>query len=244
MATTVQTRILDGVRVDCSGAPQGMVQMKFFDALKEFFARSNCWLFEMVISITNASNDYILSNGQPGTVINRLMWICRPQVPPPFPPVYLPMNPPQYLQLWSTNGPNGTQEAVNPLFGIPREAMLLNAGTPNPIMRIYCNPEANEYWIAVLALNVDDPLDKEGLASTVPDWIMDKYYDYIQAGVKSKMMLMPGKPWTSQQGSAFWGRKFNEGIGLARTEARARYVFSSQRWAFPQGWNARRPRVG
>ena len=239
MATATQIRIIDATRITCAGALDGMINMCLFDAIKEFFARSNSWLFETVVGIVPESNDYMLDTCQ-NVVVNRLMNVAQPRTAPPLPPRYLPMDPPQFLAIW-TEG-EGKDETINPLFSVPRDAVLLNAGTKCPIMRIRWNPQAPMFWVVTLALNVADPVDKEGLP-IVPDWILDKYYDYIKSGVISRLQQQPGKAYSSQQGASFHGRKFNEGIGLARTEVRAMFTYGGQRWAFPQGWNYRRPYV-
>jgi len=98
MATATQNRIIDSARITCSGATDGVIRMVLFDVMKEFFARSNCWLFQAVIPIVSNANDYIINTGQP-VVVNRLMKIEQPATPPPMPPQYLPMDPPQFLAL-------------------------------------------------------------------------------------------------------------------------------------------------
>ena len=241
MDSLAYTRIIDSARTHCPGALEGTMRRELFDVLREFFDRSNSWLFELIVPISTNANDYQIDPCQPVIVV-RLVSLSRPSIPPPLPPVYLPMDPPQFLQLWNVYGQWGTQEAINPLFNVPRDAVLLNAGVQAPIMRIRWNPHVNELWIATLALNLADPTDYEGLPN-IPDWILTKYYEKIAHGLASRLMLEPGKPYSSQAGAAYHGRKFNDGIGLARTEARHMYTYSGQRWAFPQGWNYRRPRV-
>jgi len=242
MATQTQVRIIDATRMTCPGALDGVIYMALFDALKEFFARSNCWLYETVVSIVPSTNDYVLEVCGSSVVVNRLMQVMLPRFPPPIPPQYLPMSPPQFLALLPNNELDGTSESINPAYSVPISAVLLNAGTSCPIMRIKTNPQQPQYWIATVALNIGDPVNQDGLPN-VPDWILSKYYDYLCSGVKSRLMLQPGKGYSSQQGAAFHGRKFNEGVGLARTETRAMFTYSGQRWMFPQGWNYRQPRI-
>lgn len=241
MASVSLNRIIDNARIHCPGALEGMIRLEIFNILKEFFARNNIWLFEMVVDINRGANDYVINTGQ-NVVVTRLMSLNRPRTRPPVPPRYLPTDPPQYLELWTVEGQYGTNEAINPLYSVPRDAILLNAGTKCPIMRIRWNPQADELWIATVSLNVADPTDSEGLPC-VPDWIAEKYNGYLADGVISRLMLQPGKPYSSQAGAAFHGRKFNLGLGLARQESRNMFTYGSQRWAFPQTWNYRRPRV-
>jgi hypothetical protein len=209
--------------------------------MKEFFQRTNIWLLELPIYITPQTNDYELSTGQ-CVIVNRLMALQRPRSPPPptgpcWPPTYAPMCPPQYLTV-SQNEDQRYTEAQNPLFRTQRAGALLNAGAKCPILRIFQNPNSNETWIATLALNTCDPTDADGFVEP-PDWIMEKYLSGLASGVISRLMLQPGKPYSSMPGSQYHGRKFNEAVGLARTEVRNMFAFGAQRWNFPGGWNSR-----
>lgn len=241
MATTSFIRIIDAARTHCPAALEGTMRRELFDVLREFFDVSSIWLFQLPVFVQPNANDYVLNPNQ-NVIVTKLMDLSRPRTPPPLPIAYLPMTPPQYLQIWNVNGVGGTNEAIDPLFNVPREGMLLDAGIQTPILRIRWNPQAYETWIATLALNLADPTDGEGLPN-VPDWILTKYYRYIIDGLIMRLMLEPGKPYSSQTGAAFHGRKFNYGCGVARTESRHMFTYSAQRWAFPQGWNYRRPYI-
>jgi len=240
MTTTNMARLIDRVRVNAPGVLDGAVNMLLFDVLKEFFQRSDAWLLELPVFIAPSTNDYQIETGQ-NVVVNRLMSLERPRSPPPpngpWPPEYLPMCPPQYLPV--VQGEDQPYvEAQNPLFRVRRAGVLLNGGSKCPILRIEHNPGTEEMWIVTLALNVADPTDADGLSSP-PDYLMEKYLSYIASGVLSQLMTQPGRPYSSIQGAQYHGRKFNEGVGLARTEVRRMFTYGSQRWAFPAGWNAR-----
>jgi hypothetical protein len=240
MTTTNMARLQDRVRINAPGAGDGMVRMEIFEILKEFFQRTNIWLLELPIFIVPTTNDYMLTTGQ-NVVVNRLMGLDRPRSPPPpvgpWPPNYVPMCPPQYLSVTQSEEQPYT-EAQNPIFRTQRAGALLNAGSKCPILRIFQNPYVNETWIATLALNTCDPTDPDGFV-TPPDWIMEKYLSGMASGVISRLMLQPGKPYSSMPGSQYHGRKFNEAVGLARTEARQMFTYGAQRWTFPTGWNSR-----
>lgn len=240
MTTTNMARLNDLVRMSAPGALDGIIRLQIYEAMKEFFQRSNIWLLELPVFIVGATNDYQLATGQ-NVIINRLMSLERPRSPPPplgpWPPAYVPMCPPQYLTVQQSEDQPYT-EGQNPLFRTRRAGVLLNAGSKCPILRIYENPNADEVWIAMLALNTCDPTDADGFVEP-PDWIMEKYLSGIASGVISRLMLQPGKPYSSLPGSQYHGRKFNEAVGLARTEARTLFTFAGQRWAFPGGWNSR-----
>lgn len=240
MTTTNLARLNDRVRMNCPGALDGIIRAEMFEVMKEFFQRTNIWLLELPIYIVPSTNDYQISTGQ-NVVVNRLMSLQRPRSPPPpngpWPPAYAPMCPPQYLTVTQGEDQPYT-EAQNPLFRTNRAGALLNAGSKCPILRIFQNPAANETWIATFALNTCDPTDADGFVEP-PDWIMEKYLAGIASGVISRMMQQPGRPYTSMPGMQFHGRKFNEAVGLARTEARHMFTFGAQRWNFPTGWNSR-----
>ena len=240
MITTNMARLQDMVRIAAPGALDGMIRLEMFNVLKEFFQRSDAWLLEIPIFIISTSNDYQIDTCQ-NVVVNRLMALERPKTPPPSSTlslVYDPMCPPQYF---ASSEPD-TQEGQNPLFRTARSGILLNAGSKCPILRIHANPGVNETWVATLAVTPCDPVDAEGFLDP-PDWVMEKYLNYLRSGVVSALMLQPGKPYSSVQGAQFHGRKFNEGVGLARTEVRRMFTYGSQRWNFPQGWNSSRPRL-
>lgn len=244
MTTTNMARLQDMARVAAPGALDGSIRMVVYDALKEFFQRTDAWLLELPIYVDPSTNDYQLETGQ-NVIIQRLMTVERPRSPATpstlMPPSYAPMCPPQFLAS-AEYGQGALSEAQNPLFRSPREAVLLNAGAKCPIMRIYHNPMSTETWIATLSLNICDPLDPDGFASP-PDWILENWLNYLASGVTCRLMLQPGKPYSSLPGAQYHGRKFNEGVGLARTAIRRMFTYGSQRWTFPRGWNSARPRL-
>ena len=258
MISTNVTRMNDMIRVAAPGSTDGMIRLEIFNAMREFLQRSDAWLYEMPVYVVQWTNDYVLETGINATV-NRLLSLERPRSPPPpymWQPEYVPTDPPQYLavtardtsaedmpiQYPSTYNVSAATEAQNPLFRVRRSGILLNAGVKCPILRIGMNPSANETWIATLTLNVCDPVDSEGFVSP-PDWCMNKWFDYMASGVLCRLMLQPGKPYSSVQGAQYHGRRFNEGIGIARTEVRRMFTYGAQRWNFPAGWNSARPRL-
>jgi hypothetical protein len=244
MTTTNFARLQDIVRMNAPGALDGIIRMACYYAMKEFFDSTDAWLLEVPIYIDPTTNDYQISTCQ-NVIVNRLMALERPRSPPPptgpWPPDYLPMQPPQYLRVAQSEDQPYT-EAQNPLFRTRRAGALLNAGSKCPFLRIAENPSTNEVWIATLSLNVCDPTDPDGF-TTPPDWVMEKWLEYIASGVCRRLMVQPGKPYSSTQGAQYHGRMFNQGIGIARTEVRRMFSYGSQRWAFPGGWNAPRPRL-
>lgn len=238
MTSTNMARLNDMVRMTCGGALDGVIRMEIYNTLKEFFQRTDAWLLEIPVYIVAKTNDYQLGTGQ-NAVVNRLMGLDRPSNPAVYAGLselpYLPMCPEQFL---STAGYGLTEEAQDPLFRTQRAGALLNAGEKCPILRIRDNPDTDEMWIATLAMTPCDPVDSDGFA-TPPNWVLEKYLSYLANGVNSRLMLQPGKPYSSLSGAQYNGRMYNQGVGLCRTEVRRMFGYATQRWSFPQGWNAR-----
>ena len=230
MSTSSLVRLLDIVRIDCPGVTDGILRKILFNTLREFFQRSNIWLLELPIYIESTTNDYTLETCQNAIVI-RMMLLEKPQQAPQQPIQYVAGCPPQFIQ-YPVNVPGFYTQ--NPYPRVPREGGLLSAGIKCPILRIYWNPGVTDVWIVTLAMSVADPVDSRGLPTDMPDWIIEKYFEYIAHGVTAKLMIQPNKSYSSPKMAEYNMRKFHEGVGLARTENRHLFVYGGQRWIFPQ----------
>ena len=103
-------------------------------------------------------------------------------------------------------------------------------------------PESLWLWMAltpdVLSEGMDDP-DNPGTPINLrtklelPDYFFTHHRQYIVAGVLSTMMLMPGKPFTSNHKSELHGRRFKAGKAKMRDYARHAWSFSDYTWKFP-----------
>jgi hypothetical protein len=237
MTSTSMARLQDVVRINATGALDGIIRLELFNVLKDFLQRTDAWLMELPVYIIPTTNDYQLQTGQ-NVIVNRLMDLNRPP-PGTVVPEYAPMCPPQFLSVvqGAAQG-QANAEAQNPLFRTKRAGILLNAGAKCPILRIVENPTTSETWIATVGLTTCDPTDADGFVAP-PDWVVEKYLTYIASGVIMRLMLQPGKPYSSMPGSQYHGRMYNQGVGLARTEVRRMFTYGAQRWVFPQGWNGR-----
>lgn len=56
-------------------------------------------------------------------------------------------------------------------------------------------------------------------ATTFPDELGIKYWDHLQAGAKSRLMMVPGKSWTNLQMAAVYKQQFEDGILKAKISA-------------------------
>ena len=71
-------------------------------------------------------------------------------------------------------------------------------------------------------------------ALNLPLYFFSHHRQYIVSGVYSRMMLMPGKPFTSNSKSEHHGRKFRAGLAKMRDYARHTWGFSEATWRFPE----------
>ena len=130
-------------------------------------------------------------------------------------------------------GPRPTVSSGVPQYGSPRNGHLERTGRA-ALLKIY-PPSTTETWIAHVALTIIDPTDSEGLPS-MPDWAVEKYQDYITSGLLSRLAMQPGKPYSNEKLVMYHGRRFLQGIALAKKEAQQGHTFGGQRWAYPQSF--------
>jgi hypothetical protein len=55
-------------------------------------------------------------------------------------------------------------------------------------------------------------------ATTLPDFLMDRYAEAIAAGAKARLMLMPGVQWSNPSLAGYYDGVFSSGITSARDE--------------------------
>lgn len=56
-------------------------------------------------------------------------------------------------------------------------------------------------------------------ATTFPDWIGDDFWEGLVAGTASRLMLMPGKPWTDGKAGAYYRDQFDSAVAEAKVWA-------------------------
>lgn len=77
----------------------------------------------------------------------------------------------------------------------------------------------------------------------VPDWTLRVYGMTIMAGLLGYMYAQPAKTYTNETNAAYWMKKFQNGIAMARAAALRNNTFGTQAWSFPQTFrtNSQRP---
>lgn len=95
--------------------------------------------------------------------------------------------------------------------GIPTNYIQLTPG----VLRLYQIPGV----AAAVGLKIRASVTPSDVATGIPDDLAQKYRDAIQAGAKSRLMLMPGKSWTNLDLSAVYGRAFGDMADAANADA-------------------------
>ena len=215
MALGAIVRLIDTARLQTSGCLEGTLRLEFFNALKEFLRRSDCWREDVDIPTLPGVSDYELPTWGTGSV-TKLVWLEGKRPPT------------------SPQNPNAR--------GSPKNGMLLHPETLGPVLRLDYTPAVPELWYAHVALTCADPTDSDGLPQ-MPAWIAEAYHDQLTSGLLSRVLLHPNKPYSNKDLAGYHGRRFNEGMALAKKDALQGYRHGGQAWTFPQTFRTRTQRT-
>lgn len=108
--------------------------------------------------------------------------------------------------------------------------------TPGALV-IATTPSAPAVWVATVAKTIKDPLDVDN-NPLIDDWIIQKYWDTLLAGINCRMMMSPNKTYTNMPLGMTQGRKFLSGKTVARNEAIKANVRGQTNWAYPRPYNS------
>jgi hypothetical protein len=210
-------RIIDQARIQAPGALDGVLLMELFATMKAFFEQTDAWKQKVTINAQPYEPYYEIPSFDQA-FINRLIWL-------------------------KGSPPSGSDPDLALCDDLrPQRSGWLERAGETAILRIERPPSVAESWLVCLGLTVIDPTDNEGVPRA-PDWLVEKYFDYIASGLLSRVAAQPGKPYTNPQIAMLHGRKFATGVSLARREARDGYLFGGQRWGFPQTFRTRSQRT-
>jgi hypothetical protein len=113
--------------------------------------------------------------------------------------------------------------------GSPVRAAL----TGSTELTFFTAPTAAYTYEVILIVSVGDPVSSSTGMPEVPEWIYERYFNTLLAGLISKMMGQPAKPYSNEAQSIIWGRKFRSGMNAARRDANVMHLNDGQRWRFP-----------
>lgn len=206
---------LPELRTAVSGADDAVIKQTIHAVLREFFTRGGGWKQELdPITLRLDRANYTINPQPQGVVL--------------YPD-----------QAWTTD-PTIADDGRTPLHVYPSEQLALGGNWGNGIYKVDANtigvvPAPNEAMdgkkLHIVALWRLLPG-----CTTVPDEVFDNWFDEILDGVKSKLFMMPSKPWTSTALGTFHGKRFNAGIGRFRAMMRKGYTTAEPAWSYPQTW--------
>lgn len=211
-ANEALTRILDAARLHTPGALDGVLLLEFFNTAKEFFRRTDCWRDHIELFIQPGIPEYPLNATAPAQVI-KLIWLegLRPI--------------------------GGLQNPIQ--HGPQRVGHLIVNQSRNKVLFVPVLPAGPEAWHAHVSLTIADPVSPEGVPY-FPNELLSAYHETLLDGLLSKVLMHAKKPYSDQQLAAFHGRRFNNGISVARNEARSGFLADGQHWQYPQQFANRR----
>ncbi|WP_374309876.1 hypothetical protein [Methylocella sp.] len=212
---SAQIRLVDLARDRLPGALDGMILRELFMTVREFFMRSDAWTHIISFCACPRQHKYKISPAaeEGDAFVNRLLWV----------------------------------EGLRPCSdktggGLACAATMPQPGAPFATIEIRNPPSAPEKWHAHVALTVVDPTDHDGFPR-VPDWLFDKHMGALLDGLLARMMTQPAKPYSNAAMAQYHGRRFENGVNLARTETRHGTLASGQRWSFPRSFQVRSQRA-
>jgi hypothetical protein len=96
-------------------------------------------------------------------------------------------------------------------------------------------PTAAKVLHAHVTLTVTEPAEIDGLSS-IPDWIVERYWTLLLNGLLGRMMSQQAKPYTSLAMATQHMRAFYAGVSKARIDGDRQNVYGAQNWHFPRNF--------
>lgn len=92
-------------------------------------------------------------------------------------------------------------------------------------------PSSTATWVARMTKSPSD-VDADNNPD-IPDWVIQRYRDFLVAGVRRDMHLDVSRPWSDAKMGAFWGNKFLAYKTEARIDAVKGSVVGQTNWTYP-----------
>lgn len=103
------------------------------------------------------------------------------------------------------------------------------------VVRLRDEPAENATWRLFFIMTISRQLDNAG-NPRMPGWIFERYSTDIMDGLLARLMSQDAKPYSSKPSAALHYRRFQAGIGRARSEVARQYVPGAQAWSFPNNF--------
>lgn len=135
-----------------------------------------------------------------------------------------------------------TEYEIDPSDGVIIGLMDLRNAADQPVRGSMSTPGVLEFeeipgsvetYQVTVALSVTEPVRSADDMPVIDDWVWEKHYQTIIQGVLSNMMAQAAKPYSNERLGIFHGRKFRNGVAMARIEALHSNKYGGQTWRFP-----------
>jgi hypothetical protein len=103
--------------------------------------------------------------------------------------------------------------SINQLGVAGSEPYYYNAAVERGSIRLFPSP-----GVTGLELTLKTCFAPAMTATTLPDFLMQRYTQVIAAGAKASLMSKPGQPWSNPHMAAVYGAQFASGMNDARAE--------------------------
>jgi hypothetical protein len=109
-----------------------------------------------------------------------------------------------------------------------------NATLPKPDLIVFATPPSDSaIYNALVSLTVIDPVNSDDNLPEFPDWFLTLYFQEFLDGVLSKMMSQIAKPYFSQTGFIYHGRRFRNFLSATRIAVDQRNTYGATSWRYP-----------
>jgi len=126
---------------------------------------------------------------------------------------------------------------LSPL-GIDSRVLIRAANTATRPAGYYTNPFDTVYFSPTVTADVEDVVFTLALKpipeTDVEDWVLDQFYEFLIAGLYSRMFSEKEKPYTDRTYAEQYGRRYFAGIAEAKALAEKNFTAGPSPWAFPR----------
>ena len=93
------------------------------------------------------------------------------------------------------------------------EPIYYNAATERGLIRLFPIPANASQSLVIRAAFVPTPS-----ATSLPDFLGQRYMDVVASGAKARLLQMAGSPWANPQMAAYYRQLFDNGVASARID--------------------------
>lgn len=231
-------RLVQSLRVEAPGAPDGTIQLQLFNAMDFFFRRTSAWQHRNEIELAQDVLEYDFSIPADSEVV-RLMAIEHNGVPVMSSQQLAQIVPSLSTILPDLTFPDGDR-AYSPDATDLNESGIFSYAIYKPsTITVTPGPGAEQVKYplkSVMALTVARGcLESDCGDWALPDWMYDMFFEELLAGTLSRLFMMPAKPWSSPTLAVTHGRRFRDRMAYRKQEALKGFTYGVPTWRFPKG---------